>query len=141
MEGYHAVPEPSDHMMPEQNRGVDPSTPLSWRDVYRAVAESEVRIVAAINSAVSPLNASVIDHESRLRDIERHGTSAVQGMSAKLDSMYLRIEALERDDVALMAREKGILATLSGAQKTVLLMSAGGGLLWVIVQIVDKALL
>ena len=43
---------------------------VSWRDIYRAVSESEIRIVAAINTAVGPLSAASQDHEQRIRHIE-----------------------------------------------------------------------
>ena len=42
------------------------SGPLSWRDVYQAVGESERRVVNAIENAVSPLSATLRDHEARL---------------------------------------------------------------------------
>jgi hypothetical protein len=44
--------------------------PLSWRDVYRAVGESETRVVAAIAQAVAPLATALQDHEQRLGDVE-----------------------------------------------------------------------
>ena len=44
--------------------------PLSWRDVYRAVGESETRVVAAIATAVAPLATALQDHEKRLGDVE-----------------------------------------------------------------------
>jgi hypothetical protein len=50
----------------------DPSGPLSWRDVYRAVEKSEASIVAAIDAAVRPLTDRQNDHELRLRALEQH---------------------------------------------------------------------
>ena len=122
-----------------------PSSPLSWRDVYRALGETEGRILAAINAAVTPINTTVIDHETRLRDIERNGSSAVRAMEARLiaidakaTALHLRVDTIEKDDVALMAREKGILATLTSAQKVVLLLGSIAAGTWAFISILDK---
>ncbi len=50
------------------------SSPLSWRDVYKAVGDSEARVIAAIESAVAPLNISATNHETRIRELETHGS-------------------------------------------------------------------
>jgi len=122
-----------------------PGQPLSWRDVYRAVTESEVRIVASINAAVTPLNASVVDHESRIREIERLGcpqarqfAGKMDGIDAKVTALHLRVDTVEKDDVALMAREKGILATLSSAQKVIVLLGAILAAAYTMSNIIDK---
>lgn len=135
-------------MMPDPTTPrTDPASPLSWRDVYRALGETEGRILAAIDQAVKPLNQSVIDHEARLRDIERNGSDHARSLDtklvsldAKVSALHLRVDSLERDDVALMAREKGILATLSSAQKVVLLLGALAAGTWAFVQIIERAM-
>jgi hypothetical protein len=121
------------------------SSTISWRDIYRAVAESEVRIVAAINTAVGPLSAAsqdheqrirrievecakAMDHEQRIRSVELGGSNEAKDASAHVAALALRVAALELEENQLMARERGILATLSAAQKTVLLLAAIGGL-------------
>lgn len=102
----------------------DNAGPLSWRDVYRAVAESEVRIVAAINTAVAPLTASSADHEGRIRSLELGGSNEAKEANKAIAALTLRVAALELEENTLMAREKGILATLSAGQKTVLLLAS-----------------
>lgn len=49
---------------------MEQSGPLSWRDVYRAVNDSETRVVAAVAAAVAPLAKTLVDHEIRLDRIE-----------------------------------------------------------------------
>lgn len=122
------------------------NSPLSWRDVYRALGETEGRILAAIDQAVRPLNASVVDHEARLRDIEHNGSAHARmlegrmvALDAKVTALHLRIDTLEKDDVALLAREKGILATLSSAQKVVLLLGSIAAGTWAAVNIITLA--
>ncbi len=44
--------------------------PLSWRDVYKAVGDSESRVIQAIKTATMPLIQESMDHEVRLRAIE-----------------------------------------------------------------------
>lgn len=75
------------------------SGPLSWRDVYRAVSESEDRVIAAIKDAIAPLTASAADHEARLRVVEIQ-TRAMSDQRA------------------------GVVSALTAGQKTVLLLTA-----------------
>lgn len=125
---------------------------VSWRDIYRAVAESEVRVVAAINAAVQPLSlaasdheqrirhievecAKAQDHESRMRAIEMGGSQEAQeaqvaikalGLKHTLDytALDVRLLAIERIETAIEGRQSGIMATLNATQKTVILVAA-----------------
>jgi hypothetical protein len=55
---------------PEDEDFGKPNGPLSWRDVYRAVEESERRILKALADGLLPLQQNSSDHERRLRMIE-----------------------------------------------------------------------
>lgn len=120
-----------DDMTTHDDPNPPPVAPLSWRDIYRAVAESEVRIVAAINTAVGPVAAQAQDHEVRLRAIEQTGGPVsrealrqVQALGLKLDNQIIRTDDLKHRLDTFDDREKGILATLSAGQKTLLLITA-----------------
>ena len=66
-------------------------TPLSWRDVHKAVERSEERVLAAIGE----VHADVKDHELRLRSIEQFGTLPLQAVKldvARLDTRLIPIE-------------------------------------------------
>lgn len=93
----------------------DPSGPLSWRDVYRAVGESEQRIIASVNAAVLPLTQAQADHETRLRSVETLAAS-VPAIKVEETALALRLTALEQHNL----RESGVFTTL-GAGKTLLL--------------------
>ncbi len=43
------------------------SGPLSWRDIYRAVGDSETRIKEHIDAVLQPMALQLADHEVRLR--------------------------------------------------------------------------
>lgn len=47
-----------------------PSDKVGFRDIYRAVGESESRIKEHISLVLLPITAAVADHETRLRTIE-----------------------------------------------------------------------
>jgi hypothetical protein len=120
-----------DDMTTHDDLNPQPSAPLSWRDIYRAVTESEVRIVASINNAVGPVAAQAQDHEVRLRHIEQNGGPVsrealrqVTALGIKLDlTNAVAADAKDRVD-AIMDRERGILSALSAGQKTLLLIAA-----------------
>lgn len=93
----------------------DPSGPLSWRDVYRAVGESEQRIIASVNAAVLPLTQAQADHETRLRAVEAMAAS-VPAIKVDETALTLRVTALEQHN----QREQGVFTTL-GVGKTFIL--------------------
>lgn len=121
--------------MPEPSSS---TAPLSWRDVYRALGETEGRILAAINAATAGLNAGQIDHESRIRAIEGMGTPRVQALERQVTALHVRLDAIERREDIVEGRDRGILATLSSAQKTVLLAAAIAGMTAAILEILSK---
>jgi hypothetical protein len=98
----------------------EPTTgPLSWRDVYTAVGESEGRVVAAIEQLREDLGKVGDDHERRLR--------AIEALSMPLSERSLLIERLvivERAMQGIIGRERGIFGTLS-VTRTVILLAFG----------------
>lgn len=106
--------------------GIEPSGtgPLSWRDVYKAVGESEGRVIQSIKDAVGPLTQQGQDHELRLRLIEQ----AVAPLAVKAAAVDAELVAVKATATAtattvqgFIAREGGIFATL-GAGKTLVVV-------------------
>lgn len=94
-----------------------PDPRVGFRDIYRAVTESEVRVTAAIERAVSPLTAQAADHEVRLRALEAVNPSDQKAAIAALSTDVLRIEQELSNAAAIAGRR----ATDVGiAQKTLI---------------------
>jgi hypothetical protein len=88
-----------------QDYGTPASGPLSWRDVYRAVEESEKRILKALGDVALPLRTDSEDHERRLRAIEDAPKNV-----ARLEGMVLQYhkatdERLDRIEKAALVSE------------------------------------
>lgn len=100
--------------------------PLSWRDVYKAVGDSEERIVKAIHDATKPIAERQLDHEARLRAIETGTLPWVNKLevdaAATHNEQGRRIGDLETAVGTFRDRERGILSTLNFGQR--LLLSA-----------------
>jgi hypothetical protein len=115
-----------------------PSGPLSWRDVYKAVGDSEARVIEAIKVAIAPM----VDHEARLRNLEVNGSPEAIEALGRIRTLEgavapLAITTVERDKrITAMEvqtqvnkeaidrfvyRESGIFTTI-GAGKTMLLV-------------------
>ena len=97
-----------------------------WRDVYRAVGESEERIKDAIREAVQPLADKASDHEERLRKIESGDLPWVNRLDKSAQETHAdqgrRLGAVEQKVEFYTNRESGILSTLSAGQKFVLML-------------------
>jgi hypothetical protein len=106
--------------------------PLSWRDVYRAVNESEERILKAISDAVAPLGQASRDHEERIRAIETGNLAWVLKVREAADKTHegqgRRIGELENQVNFLTNRESGILSTLGAGRAVILVVVAVAGL-------------
>jgi Arc/MetJ-type ribon-helix-helix transcriptional regulator len=135
--------------------------PLSWRDVYKAVHESEARVVEAIRDAVKPLNERQNDHEQRIRSLEVHGSVEAQAALAEVRALAIkheadiasrallheadvvkgrgRIDALEDRINAYDAREKGVLATITFGQKVIIVLGAVLGAVLAVLNIANIA--
>lgn len=98
---------------------------VGFRDIYRAVGESEARIVAALNAAIAPLTVSSTDHESRLRVIEAavapmavlatdrdRRLVAVEGMTAGLTSNMVGANNRRAGQVAVFTTGQKVLASI-----------------------------
>lgn len=109
-----------------------------WRDVFEAVQQSEKRIIGHIDDLVGPLRDVASDHESRIRDLERNGSLSAQALDAKVSALHNRVDKLEDEEAFLVAREKGILATLTAGQKTVLFVAALISMAYAFVHLVEQ---
>jgi hypothetical protein len=89
--------------------------PLSWRDVYTAVRDSEDRVVTAIKEAVAPLWDGVRDQERRLRTMEQGGAG---------QDHEIRLRVVESQVNGFASREHGVMSTLSAGKTTILLLCA-----------------
>jgi hypothetical protein len=148
--------------MPDLTTPTEPdrvNAPLSWRDVFRAVGESEVRIVQTIKDTVGPVAAQAADHEARLRVIENSGSPDAKEAMRRVQIMEqqvtpLAVLATERDrrltnvevqsatnssEIAnFTAREKGVFATL-GVGKSILLVGIGlAGVLFTALDLISR---
>ena len=92
-----------------------PNGPLSWRDVYTAVRDSEDRVVKAIKEAVAPVWDETKDHDRRIRAMELGGAGA---------DHETRLRVVEKMVDAFTNRENGIMSTLGAGKTTVLLLCA-----------------
>ena len=124
-----------------------PEGRVGFRDIYRAVGESEVRITAAIRDAVAPISAKQEDHEVRLRAIEvgdvkwlrerdrsreeqgRRIGSLESGKQADHDSLESAILANKEAIRTFADREHGIFITLSASKQLLLVLFGSVGFL------------
>ncbi len=95
------------------------TSPLSWRDVYGAVKESEQRIIDKIETTVGPLRDGIGDHEQRIRALEQGKTPWQTETTAAHARHGERIGTVEREVAKFKDRESGILSTLSVGQKLI----------------------
>lgn len=115
-----------------------PDSRIGFRDIYRAVGESEARITTLINERFGALGKDVGDHETRIRVMEQ----AVMPIAVLSEARDKRIEevatlaqgaatiaaAASGDVKSLKDTQHGVLATLSaGRQAIVLGLSVVGG--------------
>ena len=96
------------------------SGPLSWRDVYKAVGDSETRIIAKIDEAFADVSKKQDDHESRIRALEAGAAPPLASAASERASMRKQIEVLEDIVHGFTNRETGVFATLKGGQAIVL---------------------
>lgn len=97
---------------------------LSWRDVYKAVSESEVRIIAAVHDSVQPLRNASDDHEARMRHLENDGCKQAQEACRTATAIGVKLDALTLIVNANTAARQGMFDTLSAGQKTILLVAS-----------------
>lgn len=97
---------------------------LSWRDVYKAVSESEVRIIAAVHDSVQPLKNTSDDHEMRLRHFEQEGCKVAQEACRKAEAIGAKLDALTLVVNANTNARRGMLEALSAGQKTILFVTS-----------------
>jgi hypothetical protein len=94
---------------------------VGFRDIYRAVGESEARIVARIDAAHGTFAAQLQDHETRMRNLELSGSNEARTAVAAAHLLDKRVEDVEKKVERFIDREGGIFATL-GAGKTLIVV-------------------
>ena len=95
--------------MSEDNTG---NGPLSWRDVYQAVKDSEGRITALIQTSVGPLSKASEDHERRIRIIEERGPNISVQNAQEIAKLEGRVDLIEDGFKGFRAREEGVFGTV-----------------------------
>lgn len=93
--------------------------PLSWRDVYQAVAYSERRVLGAIEQLRSDLQKASDDHEVRMRTLEGLVVTKVE-----FNALELRVEHNEDRLQGFTDRERGVVATLKGQRDFIMFFVA-----------------
>jgi hypothetical protein len=87
------------------NAETPPNGPLSWRDVYRAVGESEARVIAEVAQLRAVTLLTLTDHEGRLR---------ILAMSeAKRSAAFSTGKVLTLGLFSLVGTVTGVLALLA----------------------------
>lgn len=111
---------------------------LSWRDVYKAVYESEERIISAVRDSVRPLQNSADDHEARLRGLERSGCATGQEALRVGHALGVKVDALTLSLSANTSSRQGMFETLSNGQKIIITIGAIIGMTAVMLDIFSK---
>jgi hypothetical protein len=79
--------------------------PLSWRDVYRAVGESEARVLRAVGDLGSRVLGVQSDHETRLRVVETR--------SSKTSGVFATVSGTQRVLITLGAIVGPVIAIIA----------------------------
>jgi hypothetical protein len=119
---------------------IDHSAALSWRDVYRAVSESEDRIIAAVKDSVGPLRTISDDHEMRIRKIEAEGSAEAREALRVAIALGVRLDGIAQRVNDNTAARKGMFDTLSAGNRTILFIAAFIGMVAVLLDIFSKYL-
>jgi hypothetical protein len=87
------------------------SGPLSWRDVYQAVKDSEQRITALIQSSVGPISKASEDHERRLRVLEEVGSHGSRQNRENIAVLRTQVAANAEAIQGFIDQGKGVFGT------------------------------
>jgi hypothetical protein len=117
-----------------------PGAALSWRDVYKAVGDSEERIIAAMKEAVGPLRTTAEDHEGRIRKLEQEGSQEAKEAMRIAIAVGVKVDALSMAVNQNTAVRQGMFTTLSAGQRVVLFACAIIGATAVFLDIITKYL-
>lgn len=69
---------------------------VGFRDIYRAVNESEARIKEHISLVLLPISATIADHEIRIRTIETDGSQEARDALAATVVLDGRVSTVEK---------------------------------------------
>lgn len=109
-------------MADSEDTDVTNSPALSWRDVYKAVNDSQVTILKAIEDATKPIALSQADHETRLRKLELEGSTEARDAKRSVDALWIKHDALKVQVEANTNSRAGFLSALSAGQKVIVLL-------------------
>lgn len=125
-------------MSGEDGGNTNGTGPLSWRDVYKAVGDSEERLLRAFDDLRATVTGSTLDHETRLRRIESYMEAVPNEERVKLVG---RVSVLEQKVNFFTNREEGfklagklasiafhILISIVSVAGTILMLQAAGAI-------------
>ena len=96
--------------------------PLSWRDVYKAVGDSEARIIKAVQDATAPLTEVTEDHEDRIRELEVHGSAVTQVLVKDMQDLRTNVHSNTSAVQNFVSRESGVFGTLTTLRTLVVVL-------------------
>jgi hypothetical protein len=107
------------------NEGPEPQEKVGFRDIYRAVGESETRIKEHISLVLLPLTSTLADHEKRLRIIEEEGSDEARLALARATAVELRVTAVEawKNDLISAGLERRRLGGLTNKALAAIVLS------------------
>lgn len=114
---------------------MDTNGRVGFRDIYRAVGESEARIIERIDMVAA---GPIADHESRLRAIENGIAPSIAADHAALAALAVRMTAVETAASFFKDREIGVFSTLGGIKTTIIMVAAMLGPILAVVALVAK---
>lgn len=90
--------------------------PLSWRDVYKAVGDSETRILGALTEMKTTVTSTTGDHETRIRTVE-----------GRVDFFYNRETGMRLVGNIMRTLFYIVISAVSAAGTMLMLTAARGG--------------
>lgn len=116
-------------VMPAETPSAAPhDKPISWRDIFDEILKSEERIKKAIQEAVKPICDDVNDHERRLREIEREGSSEAREVKRVADDLQTRVKGIEKRHTEQDAESIGRKSVFVMGGKTITAIGAIAGI-------------
>jgi hypothetical protein len=111
---------------------------VGFRDIYRAVNESESRIKEHMTLLLLPVVTQVADHENRIRTIETQGSDEARQALARTDLLDTRLTIVENAQNATVERRTGSLAILSAQRSFIILIGVIATLFLTILILLDR---
>lgn len=90
-----------------------PDAKVGFRDIYRAVGETETRIMARLDSIALGFSGTLSDHESRIRVLEVGAVASLASKAAAVDARTVSRNGILLG-VAVLGAVFGSIGTLIG---------------------------